>query len=276
MIKQACLIAIAFYQRFLSPIKGYSCAHHRLHQGDTCSNAVKKIVINNHLSDVPNLVRKRFDECKQASITITKNTAQRRADIPCDIPCDISCAGDVGSCGDGGSSSSDCLGELYSLPCDYCVDFGRAKRKTKVAILSVAFLAFLLIAFDYGSRLTYIELTATQSPQSNSLLERLKKRQSPSLRVVLKSDNTSIHTNIFETKNIAPGLKTEPILLKFNSVVDLDSITHMSIQDARFKAASNLVVVGQKLEEIENPQRSGTATLYKYSFKTRWAFLNWW
>ena len=272
MIKQVCLIAIAFYQRFLSPIKGYNCAHHRLHQGDTCSNAVKKIVINNHLSDVPNLVRKRFDECKQASISITKNTTQRRADIPCDI----SCAGDVGSCGDGGSSSSGCQDELCSLPCDYCVDFDKAKRKTKIAILSVAFLAFLLVAFYYGSRLTYIELTATQSPQSNSLLERLKKRQSPSLRVVLKSDNTSIHTNIFETKNIAPELQTEPILLKFNSAVDLDSITHMSIQDARFKAASNLIVVGQKLEEIENPQRSGTTTLYKYSFKTRWAFLNWW
>jgi len=246
VIKQSCLLLIAFYQRFLSPIKGYNCAHHRLHKGPTCSNAIKHILIDNKLSDVPNLVRERFDECKEASITITKNAAHQKADIPCDI----SCVGDVGSCGDGGcggndSSNSSCSpDELCSLPCDALLEFDKAKRRTKIIIVSLVLIVCLSLAFYYGTRLTFIELTAKPDFQSISVLDRLKKRQSPSLRVVLLGQGSRIESSIFETEQ---HNSDTPILLELDSAVHLASIRQISIQDARFKAANDLIVVSQKL-----------------------------
>jgi len=43
-MKQICLLLIEFYQRIISPRKGFKCAHHALHRGPTCSNAVKSLI----------------------------------------------------------------------------------------------------------------------------------------------------------------------------------------------------------------------------------------
>lgn len=58
---------IRFYQRRISPIKGFRCAHRALHGGDSCSEAILKLVqtqgVWNCLSDV----RQRFRECALAA-----------------------------------------------------------------------------------------------------------------------------------------------------------------------------------------------------------------
>ena len=164
MAKFVCLLIISFYQRFLSPIKGFNCAHHRLHQGDTCSNAIKKILIEEPLGDIVNLSRSRFRECHAASVHLASHRA--------DIPCDISCAGDAGCLGDslgtgGGKNSGAC-----TAPFELCLDYPRFKMRTKVIILSVILLLGIFLAYIYGSQITKIEISQRPNSQrSDSLFE---------------------------------------------------------------------------------------------------------
>ena len=44
-LRHAAASAITFYQRRLSPFKGFSCAHKVLHGGDSCSQFVKGLIL---------------------------------------------------------------------------------------------------------------------------------------------------------------------------------------------------------------------------------------
>lgn len=58
---------IGLYQRYLSPHKGFRCAHAVLHHGLSCSAAVKQIVATRGIWRGAPLVRQRFIECRNAS-----------------------------------------------------------------------------------------------------------------------------------------------------------------------------------------------------------------
>lgn len=59
-------LLIRFYQKFISPYKGFRCAHAALHGGESCSEAVLKIVMNQGVFGGYGNVRKRFDACTNA------------------------------------------------------------------------------------------------------------------------------------------------------------------------------------------------------------------
>ncbi len=65
--------AIGFYQRRLSPLKGFSCAHRVRHGGDSCSQHIKGLVkeLGPPAAVVP--ARERLGACREA------NEALRRA-----------------------------------------------------------------------------------------------------------------------------------------------------------------------------------------------------
>lgn len=65
-----CLGAIAFYQRQISPRKGYRCAHARLHGGAGCSGFARDAIAQHGLRAATPLVRTRFGECKLAARTL--------------------------------------------------------------------------------------------------------------------------------------------------------------------------------------------------------------
>jgi len=268
MLKPCFLLMIALYQRFLSPIKGYHCAHHRLHKGDTCSNAIKKIVIDNELTKVPSLARKRFEECKQASITLKGLANSQRIDLSCDLPCagSDSCTGDSLFSGCGKDN------DACTLPCDICFDLNLGNRRTRRIIYGIFFIACFSLVFYHGSRITKIELTPIANAQSTGILERLSKRESPSLRVVLLDGSQEIKSSIVETEGLTINA---PILLDFGRAISLSRMSEMRIQDARFKAALDLPVVSQELDKVSSPKRSGAGQKYRYQFKARWALLNW-
>jgi putative component of membrane protein insertase Oxa1/YidC/SpoIIIJ protein YidD len=108
-------LAIAGYQRYLSPYKGFRCAHCVLHGGLSCSEAVKRLIrLHGVFSAWPH-VRERFAQCRAAAQTLRAQpmvapfTAQAEGDgkdkkkgsawdladcIPnpgCDLPCDLPC-----------------------------------------------------------------------------------------------------------------------------------------------------------------------------------------
>lgn len=70
---------VVLYQRHISPRKGYRCAHAFLHGGDSCSNAVIKILNDKGLIRGFPLIIKRFKACREAS-AILGNKNKRTKD----------------------------------------------------------------------------------------------------------------------------------------------------------------------------------------------------
>lgn len=113
-------LGIRFYQKCLSPLKGYRCAHAHIHKGTSCSAAVLNIVMKMPISQWRKLIKKRFFECKEAyqyHLTSSesnkenddkegKNKNKRRYASRCDsaecskAPCEaINCGDSLGRCG---------------------------------------------------------------------------------------------------------------------------------------------------------------------------------
>ena len=62
-----CLLAIGFYQRQLSPRKGYRCAYARVNGGAGCSGFVRAAIEQHGLRDATPRIRARFGACKAAA-----------------------------------------------------------------------------------------------------------------------------------------------------------------------------------------------------------------
>lgn len=60
------LRAIRVYRRYLSPRKGFHCAHAALHGGESCSAAVARIIQEDGLIAGRRRVARRFTGCRQA------------------------------------------------------------------------------------------------------------------------------------------------------------------------------------------------------------------
>ncbi|AKG20922.1 membrane protein insertion efficiency factor YidD [Calothrix sp. 336/3] len=62
--------AISGYQKFISPHKGFSCAHRVLYGGESCSQYIKRAIANYGISIGLEKARSRFDACKQANLIL--------------------------------------------------------------------------------------------------------------------------------------------------------------------------------------------------------------
>ena len=103
---------IGFYQRFISPHKGYRCAYATLHNSDSCSHAVKMIIAEDGLWAGWLRIRERFADCRAASdysrqrrkrntcadcgsdcgTKVACELGSNACDVPaCGSPCDLSC-----------------------------------------------------------------------------------------------------------------------------------------------------------------------------------------
>jgi putative component of membrane protein insertase Oxa1/YidC/SpoIIIJ protein YidD len=127
------LWSIQFYQRFISPYKGFRCAHATLHRGDSCSQAVKKIIIEHGIGHSRALIKARFAECRAAAMQLQlgqvlstrddedEDTQRRkkRQELTNDCGCDIAEAGcDIvrNSLSCGGKGKRDCLPDVDCVP----------------------------------------------------------------------------------------------------------------------------------------------------------------
>jgi putative component of membrane protein insertase Oxa1/YidC/SpoIIIJ protein YidD len=71
------VLAISFYQRYLSPLKGFSCAYRVYHNTESCSSYVKRLFIEQDLQSAITLANKRFQDCSYASqVLMSKHEAQ--------------------------------------------------------------------------------------------------------------------------------------------------------------------------------------------------------
>ncbi|OAN75345.1 hypothetical protein A8B78_16400 [Jannaschia sp. EhC01] len=75
MVSQIALGAIWGYQRFVSPHKGWRCAHSVLHGGTGCSGYAKHAIRDNGLWGAIPDIRQRLRDCRTASETLRANCA---------------------------------------------------------------------------------------------------------------------------------------------------------------------------------------------------------
>ncbi|ABD55891.1 membrane protein insertion efficiency factor YidD [Jannaschia sp. CCS1] len=75
MVSKLALGAIWGYQRYVSPHKGFRCAHSVLHGGTGCSGYAKHAIRDHGLWGAIPAIRQRFRDCRSASETLRANCA---------------------------------------------------------------------------------------------------------------------------------------------------------------------------------------------------------
>lgn len=82
------LLFIGLYQTYISPYKGYRCAHGVYYQGDSCSGAIKKIIQRRGVVKGYKDIRSQFQRCHIAyeMIQDEKDKKRRKKDNAC---CDV-------------------------------------------------------------------------------------------------------------------------------------------------------------------------------------------
>ncbi len=58
--------SIRFYQKFISPHKGYCCAYGVLHRGDSCSEVIRKRILEDGLFRTVPKIKEQFKKCRSA------------------------------------------------------------------------------------------------------------------------------------------------------------------------------------------------------------------
>lgn len=119
-------LAIRGYQRYISPYKGFCCAHRALHGGPGCSEAIRRIIEANGVFNCWPQVRERFAQCREAALRLRARplAATSGGAGVIGIPEDSAKKKEKGeSCGP--DCGGDCVGEMIGeslsgcdLPCD--------------------------------------------------------------------------------------------------------------------------------------------------------------
>ncbi len=72
------LLVIEGYQRFISPYKGYQCAHAPVHHGPSCSQYGKQVIAENGLVSGLVMLKGRFGECSAAAKALRSGNCDSR------------------------------------------------------------------------------------------------------------------------------------------------------------------------------------------------------
>jgi putative component of membrane protein insertase Oxa1/YidC/SpoIIIJ protein YidD len=126
-MKILALAAISFYQRYLSPLKGFNCAFRRHTGRDSCSAYGKRVIARHGLPVGLELLRRRLDDCHEihqhyhpAMPAMSKRHRAQAGN--CDLSCDASDVADVLGC------SNNCT--CFSIPsCRDWLEERRLQRK---------------------------------------------------------------------------------------------------------------------------------------------------
>lgn len=76
----ACIVglgAIKFYQRFLSPLKGYQCAHRVYYGKSSCSSYAARCLTRNGFLPTLRLMKRRFKRCQRAASFMDREVHSR-------------------------------------------------------------------------------------------------------------------------------------------------------------------------------------------------------
>jgi putative component of membrane protein insertase Oxa1/YidC/SpoIIIJ protein YidD len=80
--RQISINAITGYQRYISPHKGFRCAHRVLHGGESCSGYVKRQIAENGLKTAFFKTKQRFQSCKKANQVLILRSQIEHPELP--------------------------------------------------------------------------------------------------------------------------------------------------------------------------------------------------
>lgn len=82
--RKLAVTAIAGYQKFISPYKGFSCAHRVLYGSDSCSQYFKRVIAEEGILMAIANAKERFQECREANEILKSRRAKcgKRATKP--------------------------------------------------------------------------------------------------------------------------------------------------------------------------------------------------
>ncbi|HEY9744272.1 MAG TPA: membrane protein insertion efficiency factor YidD [Coleofasciculaceae cyanobacterium] len=87
LARKIAIDSITAYQTYISPRKGFACAHRILHDGESCSMYIKRILGEESLMSAVQISRQRFKACVAASQTLKGTSATSGCIvIPCCLP----------------------------------------------------------------------------------------------------------------------------------------------------------------------------------------------
>jgi putative component of membrane protein insertase Oxa1/YidC/SpoIIIJ protein YidD len=72
-MRHAIASSIGFYQRHLSPLKGFCCAHNHLHGRGSCSQFAQRVVLKFGVVRLIPLLKLRFRACRRAFATLSES-----------------------------------------------------------------------------------------------------------------------------------------------------------------------------------------------------------
>lgn len=259
-MKTVLITLIHLYQRFLSPHKGFKCAHHALHKSGSCSDAVIDIIQDQGLWQGRADIRQRFKSCRAAHHTLrNKRPIIPHGDLSCDLPCDFSFDG-CGNFGlDGGlDSSSSCACDILS---ELIPGSTHRRHRRLIAVILILFMLFLGYWF-YGRGVSSVYVMDVG--KNPTLLSRLTQRETPEIRLLLIEDGRKFYSNIriLESKNTEYRFefKRSP----------LGTIESLQVLDARVNLGEEKLVLSQVLDTFNQPEKVDIGKRFSYRIKRRW------
>ena len=69
------LVLVRFYRRWLSPLKGFSCAHNHVHRTGTCSTYGLEVFRSHGFFEGKRLLNERFAECGAAARSVAMSSS---------------------------------------------------------------------------------------------------------------------------------------------------------------------------------------------------------
>lgn len=234
------LALIVIYQKAISPVKGFSCAHRYQHGGLSCSEYVKQVVLRKGIVSGYREIRSRFHACKSAALEVQRKSLRHQTGV-------LDCGFD--SCGDIGNIDS-CFGDSGAQ--------GDTGKSSIVIILPAGLLIILLIlagAFWVKEpRVSAIDIRLIENQQEaqEQGIARLLGGKQPDYQVVFIVDGRKIVTNTLPDSSAKTWLRLE--LNSDFKIADLEQMTILNKQ-----LLKDIV-----LETINNPQRQGSGEYYEY------------
>ena len=254
-MKFICVTLINIYQRFISPKKGFCCAHNTLHQTGSCSYAIKDFIHEKGLWNAWPDIKSRFSECTLAYQTLSTELHHLpKTDLPCILPCDVG----IGECG---ILSVDTASTSHCLPCD--IFSGFSKKTQRRLFISFSLAVFLSSYWFYGRGVgsIYIEDQGAQQ----SIFKRIAQRNHPKIRLLLTNEGKKYYSDIVTLES-----KHTEYTFAFSKSPTAQHIDNFKILDARVNIGNDFVVLGQILEEFQNPKKAASGQRFSYRIKRRW------
>ncbi|MEO0967549.1 MAG: membrane protein insertion efficiency factor YidD [Cyanobacteria bacterium J06639_18] len=93
--RSVAVVLISIYQRYISPRKGYSCAHRIVYGGMSCSEYVKNTLTDKSMFESILLAQQRFKACKIAHKSYKSGVVGPDA---CDPEIGLACCGAIVGC----------------------------------------------------------------------------------------------------------------------------------------------------------------------------------